>query len=41
MAMAPDKPVHVWIVLTSSVASIIGQALFMVDSIPVPTPVNV
>jgi hypothetical protein len=32
MAVAPSKPVHVWIVLTSSVASMLGQSLFTIDS---------
>ena len=32
MAAAPGRPVHVWIVLLSSVASILGQGLFTVSS---------
>jgi MFS family permease len=32
MAAAPGRPVHVWIVLLSSVASMIGQGLFTVSS---------
>merc|ERR1711871_1729708 len=32
MAAAPAQPVHVWIVLLSSIASAIGQALFTIDS---------
>ena len=34
MSSLPDKPVHVWIVLTSCLASILGQALFTLDSTP-------
>ena len=31
MAAAPNRPVHVWIVLMSSIASVIGQGLFTVS----------
>ena len=34
MAMAPDKPVHAWTVTMSALASVVGQALFAVDSTP-------
>ena len=32
MAAAPTRPVHVWIVLLSSIVSVIGQGLFTVSS---------